>query len=262
MKLILNISYDGSRYYGYQAQKDKPTIQETLTKAFESCLGFQCNVTGSSRTDAGVHAINYCISVEPRNKTSEDWLTVPVGKVHRALRPYLPEDISIIGESIADSDFHPRYSAVSKTYMYLMYDSVSSNPFYNKKAWHLKKKIDDRMLDEMITSSKFLLGTHDFTSFSSADSSVTDHVRTVNQLNISRNGDFINLYINANGFLYNMVRIITGTLVECAYGRIKPEDIPHILEDMDRNKAGRTAPPDGLYLYRIKYDVPINWTLI
>ncbi len=260
MKVILKIIYDGTAYSGYQFQPDKPSIQRALTDAVTSCFGFPCTVTGCSRTDAGVHALGFCAAVEPVDKGQT--IAIPTGKIHRALRRYLPADISVCGEADVPDDLHPRYSVVRKEYLYRMYDAVYEDPFRTNRAWHLKHPVTDEGLSRMNRAAEDIVGHHDFTSFMAAGSKIVDAHRTVYSLDVKRNGDFLDLRISADGFLYNMVRIITGTLVDCANGVFEPEDIGKIIDAKDRTKAGKTAPPYGLYLAEVTYDRAIDWTIL
>ncbi len=263
MKLLLKISYRGENYAGYQFQPDKKTVQGTLTQAFSAALEFPVTVTGCSRTDAGVHALGFVCAVEPREneKKAVKWLSVPVGKFHRAARRYLPCDVSIVGESTADEDFHPRYSVKSKTYVYRMYDSLAVDPFEENRAWHLSRPVTDDGILKMNACAQELVGRHDFTSFMTAGSKITDACREVYSVSVERKDGIILFRIRADGFLYNMVRIIAGTLVDCAAGLYSPGDITKILGACDRAGAGRTAPPDGLYLKEADYDPPIKWII-
>ena len=254
--------FDGTAYAGYQAQNDFPSIQATLTEAVSACFGRRCTVTGCSRTDAGVHATGFVCAVEPYGEHGGDWLTVPVGKVHRAMRKYLPDDISVCGEATADDDFHPRYSVVKKTYVYRMYDTPHSDPFREKYAWHLKRRITDEEICRMNTAAGYMIGKHDFTSFMAAGSKITDAERTIYDLSVKRKADGeIELSVTADGFLYNMVRIIAGTLADVAAGTIDENEIGNILSSGDRSLAGRTAPACGLYLCDVEYDREINWII-
>ncbi len=260
MKLLLKIAYDGTAYSGYQAQPDKPSIQRTLTDAASACFGFPCTVTGCSRTDAGVHALGFCAAIEPK-VPFEDWLSIPIGRVHRALRRFLPPDIAVCSEASVPDDFHPRYSVTRKEYLYRMYDSVADDPFQNNRAWRLKHPIDADALACMNRAADPIVGYHDFTSFMASGSNIIDAHRTVYSLTVSRSDKFLDLRISADGFLYNMVRIITGTLVACAYGALTPAAIPQILSSKNRAAAGSTAPPYGLYLAEVTYDREIEWKL-
>ena len=147
MKLLLKIRYDGTSYCGYQAQPDKPSVQRALTDAVSDCFGFPCTVTGCSRTDSGVHALGFCAAVEPVDPQNR--ITIPTGRVHRALRRFLPADISVCGEAEVSGDFHPRYSVLRKEYLYRMYDTVYDDPFESSRAWHLKHPVTDEGLTRM-----------------------------------------------------------------------------------------------------------------
>ena len=255
--------FDGRGYAGYQAQTELPSVQTTLTDAVSSCLGFPCTVTGCSRTDAGVHALGFVCAVEPRGEHKDGWLTVPVGKVHRALAKYLPDDIAVCGEATADDSFHPRYSVKEKTYIYRMYDTPNADPFRRGRAWHLRSRLSDGDIGNMNAAGNALIGRHDFTSFMASGSKITDACRTLTALSVEReDGGDIVLSVSADGFLYNMVRIITGTLVDVALGTIDGEKIGSILASRDRRAAGRTAPAYALYLKNVVYDRDIRWTVL
>ena len=262
MKLVLRIAYDGSAYSGYQSQPDKPSVQKALTDAVSNCFGFPCTVTGCSRTDAGVHALGFCVAVQPACCLEENWLRIPIGRVHRALKRFLPPDICVNGEAAADDSFHPRYSAVSKEYIYRMYDSPEDDPFLRERAWHLRHRLTDDAIEKMNIAGQSFLGEHDFTSFMAAGSKITDARRTIHSLHTARSGNNIELKVSANGFLYNMVRIITGTLVDAAVGTIDFHEISQIIDRKDRTAAGKTAPPYGLYLNKVTYDRDIDFVIM
>ncbi|MBR5679462.1 MAG: tRNA pseudouridine(38-40) synthase TruA [Clostridia bacterium] len=263
MKLLLKLIWNGAGYAGYQAQRDidapKPSIQRTLTAAFSEGLGFPCRVTGCSRTDAGVHALGFCAAVEPAGAHEDDWLRIPVGRVHRAMRSHLPPDIAIAGEAAVPDDFHPRYSAVGKEYLYRMNDAPWDDPFAAGTAWHLPRPLPPDGIERMRRAASFFVGRRDFTSFMAAGSKITDATRCVTALTVERTGHEIALTVSADGFLYHMVRILAGTLADCAWGSIEPEDFAAILAARDRSRAGRTAPAHGLYLARVEYHPPIDW---
>lgn len=257
MKRVLKIKYNGADFAGYQFQPDKRTVQGTLTSSLSKALGFEVKVTGCSRTDAGVHAEGFVCTVEPKNDC--DTIDIPVGKLHRVARRFLPCDIGIAGESVAGDDFHPRYSVVRKTYEYKMYDSPAYDPFLASLAWQLKKPLPEDGIDMMNSCGKALVGRHDFTSFMATGSRITDAVREIYSLSVRRERDMTVLSVTADGFLYNMVRIITGTLTDAAYGLYTAHDIADVLEAKDRTKAGKTAPPDGLYLTEVEYPEKFDW---
>ena len=227
-----------------------------LTDAVSKAFGFPCTVTGCSRTDAGVHARGFCAVVAPVQEGNV--LTVPPGKVHRALAKYLPADIAVNGAAAVPEDFHPRYGVESKEYVYRMRDEKGRDPFQAGLVWQLKKPLTQEAIDRMNRAAAYLIGKHDFSSFMAAGSKITDAVRTVHTLYIRRCEDgIVELHIAADGFLYNMVRIITGTLTEVAYGDREVEEIAEILAGCDRAKAGKTAPADGLFLEKVTY--PPEW---
>ncbi|MCR4905741.1 MAG: tRNA pseudouridine synthase A [Clostridiales bacterium] len=265
MKLLLKLIWNGAGYAGYQAQNDedapKPSIQRTLTAVFSEGFGFPCKVTGCSRTDAGVHALGFCAAVEPADpaEARDGWLRIPVGRVHRAMRAVLPPDIAIAGEAAVPDDFHPRYSAVGKEYVYRMNDAPWDDPFAAGTAWHLPRPLPPDGVDRMNRAAAYFVGRRDFTSFMAAGSKITDATRCVTALCVTRSGHDLALTVAADGFLYHMVRILAGTLADCAWGTIEPEDMAAILTARDRTRAGRTAPAHGLYLARVDYDPPIDW---
>ena len=255
-RLLIRISYDGTAYSGWQYQPDRPTVQGTLTEASSECLGRRCLVTGCSRTDTGVHALGFCATVETCDGSP---LGIPVGKVHRAMAPYLPKDIEITGETPAEEDFHPRYSAVSKRYIYRIHDSVTRDPLMNNRVWELGWRIPEETLCRLAEAASTVTGKHDFRSFMASGSKIEDPVRTVTECSVERRGDLVELRISADGFLYNMVRIITGTLADMAGGTLDPGDMERIIGARDRYAAGRTAPACGLYLAEVRYPGDIEW---
>ena len=256
MKLLLRIAYNGAAYCGFQSQTNGKSVQEVLTAAAGRALGFPCSVTGCSRTDAGVHAKGFCAVVAPLDGETE--ITIPAGRVHRAMAKHLPPDIAVTGACYVPDDFHPRYGVVSKEYVYRMRDARDRDPFQAGLVWQLKKPLTDDAIERMNRGAEHLLGKHDFSSFMAAGYKITDAVRTVHTLYIRRNGDgIVELHIAADGFLYNMVRIITGTLTEVAYGDRLPEEMAVILAGCDRRLAGKTAPAEGLFLEKVTY--PPEW---
>ncbi len=261
MKLLLKIKYNGSSFAGYQFQPDSRTIQGSLTEAFSLALGFPINVTGCSRTDAGVHALGFCCTVEPKSRDNK--IMIPVGKFHRAAERFLPSDISIIGEALVDDDFHARYFVKDKTYIYKISDQTALDPFLSGRAWFTRKPLYDAQIKKMELCGQKLIGRHDFTSFMASGSKIVDCVREISALSVKRSEDgLITLSVTADGFLYNMVRIITGTLLDAASDRFDESDIEGIISSKDRTKAGKTAPPDGLYLADVDYGRKIDWVIL
>ena len=250
MKYFAKIKYLGTNFCGFQVQPEKRTVQGELCAAMDAVFGVPCKVTGCSRTDSGVHANEFCITVE------NDGGTVPADKLGIAIARFLPEDISLFYAKECNKDFHPRYDAVGKEYVYKIHNAKIADPFLFDRAWFLPRIITDDGLERMRGAAKYLLGTHDFSAFMSAGSDTDDTIRTVKYLNIERTGDLIEIRICANGFLYNMVRIIVGTLAEVAFGRFTEKTVLSILESGKRELAGMTAPAQGLYLNRVDYEFP------
>ncbi len=247
MRYFAKIKYLGTFFHGFQYQPDKRTVQGELNAALAKVFGAPCRITGCSRTDAGVHANEFCITVDC------DEATVPPEKLPVAVSEYLPCDLSLYFAEECGVDFHPRYDVKSKEYMYIIKNSKIHDPFLHERAWFLPREISDNQLNKMRSATKYFVGTKDFATFMSAGSDVLDTVRTIYYLNINVNGDTINISISADGFLYNMVRIIVGTLVDVAYGRLLPEEIENVILSKRRSSAGMTAPPFGLYLNKVTY---------
>lgn len=255
MKLAILVKYVGTSFEGFQAQPSGNTVQQHLTSAVSKVFGFPCNVTGCSRTDSGVHALGFVATVEPSDLEKNDWCTIPPAKFHRAVAQHLPTDIAVIGAATVDDSFHPRYSVSGKEYVYIMKDSPDNDPFLQNRVWQLRRRISDSELQKMQDACKLFIGNHDFRGFMSKGSSVTDTVRTVTDARVIRDGEKIFFSVSADGFLYNMVRIMAGTLVGIAYG--EDIDVSYAIENGDRLRLGVTAPPEGLYLNKVFYDPPI-----
>ena len=247
MKYFAKIKYLGTDFHGFQVQPEKRTVQGELCTALALATGYPCKVTGCSRTDAGVHANEFCITVECEGST------VPAEKLPVAVARFMPADLSLYYAKEVADDFHPRYDVVSKEYLYKIKNERVYDPFYYGRAWFLPKPIDEEHIVKMRSAADVLVGKHDFSTFMSPGSDVTDTVRNVFYLTVEKKGSDIDIRICADGFLYNMVRIIVGTLVEVAYDRLCPEDMLGVLESHDRRNAGMTAPPDGLYLNKVSY---------
>ncbi|MGM9642377.1 MAG: tRNA pseudouridine(38-40) synthase TruA [Eubacteriales bacterium] len=252
MKLLLRIKYDGTAYAGYQVQKNAATVQQRLNEAVADLFGFECDVTGCSRTDAGVHALCFYATVEKRGSPSLE-TAVPVEKIPLALNVRLPDDIAVCEARFVSEDFHARYSVLSKTYEYKISDSPFRDPFALNRAYHYPTVISDVQISLMQEAANNICGKHDFKSFMASGSSVSDTVRTVYSCTVERTGDYVVIRICADGFLYNMVRIICGTLIEVAKGNSAPSDICEIIGARDRKIAGPTLPPEGLYLAEVNY---------
>ena len=247
MKYFAKIKYLGTNFHGFQVQPDKRTVQGVLCEALKETLGCTAKVTGCSRTDAGVHANEFCLSIDAEGAT------VPPDKLPVAIARFLPTDISLFWAKECDSSFHPRYDVKEKEYVYRIINQKVYDPFEYGRAWFLPRDIDDVKIANMNEAAQCIVGKKDFSAFMSEGSDVTDTIRNVTHLSVNKNGDLIEIRIRADGFLYNMVRIIVGTLVDLAYGRFDTNDIKNIILSKDRKKAGMTAPPDGLYLNRVFY---------
>lgn len=261
MKILLKIRYDGSGYCGFQTQPNGITVQEVLTKAFTHLMGFPCCITGCSRTDSGVHALGFCAALEPADPAvlATKWCKIPTEKIHRAVNMHLPEDIAVVAAAEVEDDFHPRYSVVSKAYEYHIHNAPYRDPFLRQRVCHDPVCIDDTALERMRQTAQLFLGTHDFKGFMSSGSSVEDCTRTVIHSAVWREGDRIVFRVEADGFLYNMVRIMAGSLLDVAHGRKTTEDIREAIQAGIRTSAGFTAPPDGLYLCDVRYGRDIQW---
>ena len=247
MKYFAKINYLGTNFHGFQVQPNERTVQGELCRALDLVFGSKTMVTGCSRTDAGVHASEFCLTIENADAT------VPSEKLPIAVSRFLPTDISLYYACECDKDFHARYNVKSKEYVYKIRNTKISDPFDYGRVWFLPREIDEIKLERMRRAVSYILGKQDFSAFMSEGSDVEDTVRTVYYVNIEKTGDMLEIKICADGFLYNMVRIIVGTLVEVAYGRFEPEDIKLILQSKDRQNAGRTAPAEGLYLNKVNY---------
>lgn len=252
MKLFLKIKYNGTNYAGYQVQNNAPTIQQELNKATADLFGVKCDITGCSRTDAGVHALCFCATVQEHMSDCLN-TNIPAERIAPALNVRLPNDISVYHAEFVSSGFHARYDVKSKTYEYRILNSPHKDPFEVNRAYHFPKYINDSALLNMKNAAAAFCGTYDFSAFMAAGSKITDPIRTIYACDVIRNGDIIAVRITADGFLYNMVRIICGTLLEVAKGSLSKNDISSIIASRDRRMAGSTLPPHGLYLVNVKY---------
>lgn len=242
--LLVEIAYRGTNYHGFQVQKNAISITEVLQDKIEQVLSKREPIVGCSRTDAGVHA-NSCFF---NMKTD---VPFPTEKFAEVVNRVLPPDIVVLSCKEVDLDFHARYSCKGKEYHYRIYDAPCKNPFLSDLALFSKKRIDVDLLNE---EAKPLIGTNDFTSFCNPNHKEgMSTVRTVDSIRFTRDGDMVTMSIHADGYLYNMVRIIAGTLLEINEGKLPKGSVQRILDAKDRSKAGRTAPAHGLYLNRVDY---------
>ena len=244
-KLLLTISYDGRPYHGWQIQQNALTVQAVLQHALSAVLGSAPPIKGCSRTDTGVHARRFCVSLETDS-------SIPCERLIMALNAHLPDSVAVLGCREVPEDFHARYSALGKQYSYEIWNSPVRNPFLCGLATHYPVRLDE---NSMRQNGLPLLGTHDFASFCAAGSSVEDTVRTVSHFNVVREGDMVRIVIAADGFLYNMVRIIAGTLIDMERGKREKGSMAEIIEARQRQAAGFTAPPEGLFLEQVFYNL-------
>lgn len=247
MKYLIRLAYDGAAYCGWQTQKNGPSVQQCVMDALRKIFGSVSEFSGCSRTDSGVHALDFCVSFSvPGNLSCE--------KLISALNANLPRDIAVFYACPVAPDFHARYSVRSKEYRYRILTDAVRSPFLEGKAWHRPGEYD---LDLLNDAARRLRGTHDFRSFMAAGSKIEDCTRTVFDARFERSEQTLDFYVSADGFLYNMVRIMVGTLLDVPR-RFSPDDIPRILAARDRSRAGMTAPPAGLYLNRVEYgEIPL-----
>ncbi len=243
-RLLLTLRYDGTTYHGWQVQPNATTVQETLQDAIAAVTGVRAGVTGCSRTDAGVHADMFCCAIDTDSPLRGD-------KLASALNFHLPPDIAVYAVREVAADFHPRYHARGKRYVYRIWNGTQRHPVYDRYALHRKGRLDEAM---MTRAAADFIGTHDFAAFCAAGSDVQGTVRTVRDCRVERHGDLLLFSVEADGFLYNMVRIMVGTLLEIAEGRLAADSIPAMLASRDRAAAGPTAPAKGLCLQEVFYE--------
>lgn len=242
--LTFRCCYDGSGFYGFQVQPRRRTVAGELNRTLSELFGEAVKVTGCSRTDSSVHAKEFFFSV----KTDS---TIPCDNIVRALNTMLPSEIGIFGCTEMPPDFHPRFDCTRKTYSYHIWNSRQPNPFLRGRALFYPYPLDEVLLDK---AAREFLGEHDFSAFMSSGSQVKNRVRTILESTVWREGQEVIFTVCATGFLYHMVRIMVGTLLEVSEGKIGVSDIAGILKNKDRHAAGRTSPADGLYLERVYYD--------
>ena len=243
-RVLLRVAYDGTNYCGWQKQNNGVAVEAVLNKHLSELLGTEISVIGASRTDAGVHAMGNVAVFDTDSR-------IPGEKFAYALNQRLPDDIAIQESKEVAPDFHPRYCKCNKTYEYRVLNRKFPLPTERFYSYFLYYNID---VEKMQEAARHLVGTHDFASFCSANAQVKDTVRTVNFINVRKENDIITIQVNGNGFLYNMVRIISGTLLQVGMGRMSVMDVKNILDARDRTKSGPTAPAEGLTLVEINYE--------
>lgn len=252
MKILLKIAYNGSAYCGYQVQPNGISIQQRLNEAAEALFGFPCDIVGCSRTDSGVHAKEFCATVAKKGEPCIE-TAIPLERIPLAMSAHLPSDICVFDAKAVPAQFHARYDVKEKEYIYRFFDRAVRDPFEEGRSYHVPKPISDDALKQMNRAAAGFCGTHDFAAFMAQGSKVQSTVRRVTGAEVVRDGNAVIFRVSADGFLYNMVRIMAGTLLEVAAGKISPDEIPVIIESRDRFRAGHTAPACGLYLNHVIY---------
>ena len=242
--IALKLMYNGTAYHGWQVQRNAVSVCETLRKALRQITGEDVHLTGCGRTDAGVHAERYVANFRTESR-------IPLERLPFAINTHTPEDIAVSEALEVAEDFNAIGSCLKKEYTYRIYNSRIKNPFYVNRAYFYPKKLDEAVMDR---AARAFEGTHDFAAVRSVGTNVRSTVRTIYYCRVTRSGELLELKVCADGFLYNMVRAITGTVLYAAEGKLTPEDIPRILDAGNRTLAGPTAPPGGLYLTRVWYE--------
>lgn len=243
MRVKLVVAYEGTNYCGWQIQPNGITIEQVLNETLSSLLWEEITVTGASRTDAGVHSLGNVAVFETHTK-------MPAEKISFALNQRLPEDIVVQESCQVPEDFHPRFSKSRKTYEYRILNCRFRQPLERRTSYFYHYPLDVRAMQK---AAAYLVGEHDFTSFASVHAQTNTYVRMIYALDVVRDGDMIRIRVQGNGFLYNMVRIIAGTLIQVGAGIKKPEDMESILAGKDRELAGPTAPAHGLTMIGLEY---------
>lgn len=238
------IKYLGKNYHGWQKQFGEKTIQGEIEKAAEKVFKQKIDLIGSGRTDAGVHALGQTANFKIKNN-------IPEEKVLYALNSNLPKDIRVVDSREVDMEFHSRYNAIGKTYQYNIYNSRIIDPFRKDTSYFLPYKLD---IDKILRSKDYFIGEHDFQAFMAAGSSVQSTVRKIFKINMISKDNLISFNITGNGFLYNMVRIIIGTLIDVGRGKIEEDTIENIILNRNRKFAGHTAKAEGLFLKKVYYN--------
>lgn len=240
----LTIEYDGKDFNGWQKQPNKLNIQGEIERAIKDITGEDVDLIASGRTDAGVHALGQVANF----KTDSN---IPVEKIPIALNTKLKRSIRILAAEEVDERFHSRYNCKKKTYKYVINNSANGTAIYRNLEYNFSQELN---VDKMNEAVKYFIGEHDFKGFKASGTSSKSSVRTIYDAKVYKNGDRVNIELTGNGFLYNMVRIISGTLIDVGIGKILPEEVPDIINSKERTKAGKTLPPNGLYLIKVEYE--------
>ena len=239
----LTIEYDGKDFNGWQKQPSKLNIQGEIERAIKDITGEEVELNASGRTDAGVHALGQVANF----KTNSN---ITIEKFPIALNTKLKRSIRILSAEEVEENFHSRYNCKKKTYRYVINNSENGTAIYRNLEYNFSQKLD---IEKMKEAAQYFIGEHDFKGFKASGTSSKSSVRTIYKAEVSRQNERIIIELTGNGFLYNMVRIISGTLIEVGIGKILPEEIPEIIKSGDRERAGKTLPPQGLYLVKVEY---------
>lgn len=242
--LKLTIAYDGTNYYGWQRQKNHVTVQQVLEESLAKLFAEPLNIAASGRTDTGVHAYGQVVSFSTSGK-------IPLENIVKAAKTVLPDAIAVLQAEQVEDNFHARYNAKAKQYLYRIIQTDLPNPFQVNYSWLIDKKLD---VEKMQTAADLLIGTHDFSSFKASGSTPTQPVRTIYEAQWQSKGQELSFIIKGNGFLYHMVRNIVGTSVAVGLNQISVQDFADIFVAKNRKLAGKTAPAQGLYLAKVFYE--------
>jgi len=240
---LFRLSFLGTNYHGWQCQKNAVTVQKVLMDAITEAFGQCDNLHGCSRTDSGVHARDYAVSVCLYTHINAE-------KFPQILNQILPNDIVVNSAEFVAEDFHARYSCAEKEYVYRIWNAQTLDPFSFAVTHHVRHRLD---IDAMQKAAEHFIGTHDFSAFAGSKCDIEDRVRSISKAEVKREGDTVTFLVRGNGFLYNMVRIMVGTLLDVGRGRLGAEDIVGILESKNRERASATAPAKGLCLWKVVY---------
>ena len=249
MNILVTLAYDGTNYCGFQVQSNGTSVAAVFQNALQAVLGARPDIKGCSRTDAGVHARAFALNFHTEG------LRMPLQRLPLALNSHLPPDIRALAARSVPEDFHARYSAHTKTYCYRIQNCAVDSPFESRYMYRIPRRLDDAAMDKAAAA---FAGTHDFSALCAAGSSAAAHgdtVRTITACSVQRRGDEVDVWVTADGYLYNMVRILAGTLCEVGAGRMRAEDIPALLASRDRKQAGPTLPAKGLFLEHVEYEL-------
>ena len=248
MNYLLILAYDGTNYCGFQVQPNGRSVAQTFQDGLEAVLHSRPDIKGCSRTDAGVHALGFALNFHAETR-------IPPEKLPLAINQHLPPDIRVLCARVVPEEFHARYAAHTKTYLYRIHNHPIDSPFDEKYYTRVPRRLN---VDAMQRAAEQFVGKHDFLALCAAGSSAAAHgdtVRTITDCHVTRKGDEVDIEVTADGYLYNMVRILAGTLCEVGAGRMQPDAIPGILASRDRSQAGPTLPAKGLFLEKVDYDL-------